>query len=109
MKTLHKIIVLFVLALFTCSLSFSQIVVSKKLEDPANKIVQKLTKRSQVWIAGEWIVENNQYVWTQGYWTDKRPGYVFITGYWEKRKGGWAWVPGTWKKISMKNWNTLYA
>ncbi len=109
MKTLHKITVLFVLALFTCSLSFSQIVVSKKLEDPANKIVQKLTKRSQVWIAGEWVVENNQYVWTQGYWTDKRPGYVFITGYWEKRKGGWAWVPGTWKKISMKNWNTLYA
>ena len=31
MKTLHKITVLFVLALFTCSLSFSQIVVSKKL------------------------------------------------------------------------------
>ena len=109
MKTIHKITVLFVLALFTCSLSFSQIVVSKKLEDPANKIVQKLTKRSQVWIAGEWIVENNQYVWTQGYWIDKRPGYVVITGYWEKRKGGWAWVPGTWKKISMKNWNALYA
>ena len=109
MKKLQKITVLFVLALFSCSFSFSQIVVSEKLADPANKIVQKLTKRSQVWIAGEWTVENSQYVWTQGYWTNKRPGYVFIAGYWEKRKGGWAWVPGTWKQISMKNWNALYA
>ena len=105
MKTLQKITVLFVLALFTCSFSFSQIVVSEKLDDPTNKIVQKLTKRAQVWIAGEWTVENNQYVWTKGYWTNKRPGYIFIQGYWEKKSGGWTWVPGNWKQISMKNWN----
>ena len=109
MKTLQKITVLFVLALFTCSFSFSQIVVSEKPSEPTNKIVQKLTKRSQVWIAGEWTVENNQYVWTTGYWTKQRPGYVFIQGSWEKRKGGWTWVPGNWKQISMKHWNALYA
>ena len=109
MKTLQKITVLFVLALFTCSFSFSQIVVSEKLYDPTNKIVQKLTKRSQVWIAGEWTVENNQYVWTKGYWTNKRPGYIFIQGYWEKKSGGWTWVPGNWKQIRKKNWNALYA
>ena len=100
---------IFIVILFITSCSYSQIIVSEKLEDPANKIVQKLTKRSQVWIAGEWTIENNQYVWTQGYWADKRPGYVFITGYWEKRKGGWAWIPGTWKKISMESWNSIYS
>ena len=109
MKTLQKTTVLLVLALLTCSFSFSQIVVSEKPSDPTSKIVQKLTKRSQVWIAGQWVVENNQYVWEKGYWTPKRPGYVFIQGYWEQEKGGWTWVAGTWRKISMKKWNALYA
>ena len=109
MKTLQKINVLLVLALFTCSFSFSQIVVSEKLDDPNNKIVQKLTKRSQVWIAGEWTVENNQYVWEKGYWTNKRPGYIFIQGYWEKEKRGWIWKAGEWKKININTWNTVYS
>jgi len=100
---------IFIVILFITSYSYSQITVSKKLEDPANKIVQKLTKRSQVWIAGEWTIEKKQYVWTQGYWTDKRPGYIFITGYWEKRKEGWSWVPGTWRKISIESWNNIYS
>ena len=97
------------LILFISSLSFSQVIVSKKLQDPENKIIQKLTKRSKIWISGEWKVENNQYVWKKGYWTNKRPGYIFIQGYWKKKNEGWYWVPGRWKQISMKNWNSLYA
>ena len=100
---------IFIAIILISSCAYSQITLSKKLEDPTNKIVQKLTKRSQVWVAGEWNVENNQYVWVEGYWANKRPGYVFIAGYWQKSSGGWTWVPGTWKQISMKNWNALYA
>ena len=76
------------LILFISSLSFSQVIVSKKLQDPENKIIQKLTKRSQIWISGEWIENNNKYVWKKGYWAQKKPGYIYIQGYWEKRKNG---------------------
>jgi len=100
---------IFIVILFISSYTYSQITLSEKLEDPINRIVQKLTKRSQVWVSGEWSVENNQYVWVEGYWANKRPGYVFIAGYWQKSNGGWTWVPGTWKQISMKNWNAIYA
>jgi len=97
------------LILFISSLSFSQVIVSKKLQDPENKIIQKLTKRSQIWISGEWTEKNNKYIWKKGYWTQKKPGYIYIQGYWEKRKNGWIWRSGNWKKINIQKWNTVYS
>ena len=97
------------LLIFVTSLTYSQVIVSKKLSEPYNKIVQKLSKRSQIWISGEWVEKDNNYIWKKGYWTNKKPGYVFEQGNWEKIKDGWIWKAGNWKKINIKKWHTLYS
>ena len=88
---------------------YGQIFVSEKLADPSNKIVQKITKRAQIWIPGEWIEKNNKYSWKKGYWTNKRPGFIYMQGYWKNEKKGWTWIPGKWKKINIKTWNNVYS
>ncbi len=45
---------------------YGQIFVSEKLADPSYKIVQKITKRAQIWIPGEWIEKKNKYSWKKG-------------------------------------------
>ena len=100
---------LIILSLFITTICNSQILVSEKPSEPKNKIVQKLTKRAQIWIPGQWIEKNNKYIWKKGYWANKRPGYIFIQGYWEKEKRGWIWKAGEWKKININTWNTVYS
>jgi len=109
MKTLQKTTVLFLLGFLLSTISFSQIVISDKLEEPELESTHTYLNRSQVWISGEWTIDNSQYVWKEGHWTDKRPGYIFLPGYWKKVKGGWTWISGSWKEISMEKWNNIYA
>jgi len=97
------------LLIFVTSLTYSQVIVSKKLSEPSNKIVQKLSKRSQIWISGEWVEKGKNYVWKKGYWTNKKPGYVFEQGNWEKFNDGWIWKAGNWRKIDLEKWHTVYS
>jgi len=108
MKTLYKTTTLFLVAFLLSSISFSQVVVSNKLEKPESQIETKYN-RTQIWISGEWKVSNHEYVWEEGYWAEKRPGYIFLPGYWKETQGGWVWVSGSWHSISMEQWNNLYA
>mgnify|MGYP001168201775 FL=1 len=108
MKTLQTTTVLFLLALLFSTTSYSQVVVTNKLDNPESNVIYN-SNRSQVWIGGEWVVSEDKYVWKEGSWEDKKPGFIFMPGYWKEVNGGWTWVSGTWKEIDMKQWNNIYA
>merc|ERR1712146_872311 len=72
--------VLFLLALLFSTTSYSQVVVTNKLDNPESNVIYN-SNRSQVWIGGEWVVSEDKYVWKEGSWEDKKPGFIFMPGY----------------------------
>ena len=105
-KTFSGFLALFILL---SSSMDSQVVVPNKLNNPNSIIDNSKSKRSQIWISGEWAVENGEYNWKNGFWTDKRPGFIFLPGYWKKLTNGWTWISGAWKEISLETWHKIYS
>lgn len=84
-------------------------ILASKLETPENVVKQNIKKRSQIWVNGQWKVENNKYVWVSGHWKSKKVGYIYVDGKWSKSSNGWSWTEGYWKQIPLKKWMNLYA
>ena len=107
MKKFNLIIIC--LLTFTVNTSAQELVLKEKLEPPTIESKQTLQKRSEVWIPGQWIIENNTHKWVNGYWELKKMGQVYICGKWKKIKQGYVWETGYWKSISMNQWISLYS
>ena len=56
----------FSLLIYSVFICFSQQegpIILQKLENPEEITKQYIQKRSQIWIEGQWKIENNKYVW----------------------------------------------
>ena len=82
MKTLQTTTVLFLLALIFSTTSYSQVVVTNKLDNPESNVIYN-SNRSQVWIGGEWVVSEDNMFGKRDR-EDKKPGFIFMPGYWKK-------------------------
>ena len=112
MKNFNKIVAIGIIVLCSMSISTAQNegpALADKLEMPEKVVKQTLQKRSEIWIDGQWKIENNKYIWVSGHWKTKKIGYVFVNGKWNKSSKGWTWTEGYWKEIELNKWMNLYA
>ena len=105
----NQLINLLILYSFICFSQQEGPIISQKLEAPETTTKQYIQKRSQIWIEGQWKVENNNYIWVSGHWVCKRMGYHFINGQWQQKENGWVWTDGYWELIPIRKWKNLYS
>ncbi|HET9057874.1 MAG TPA: hypothetical protein VFN30_13595 [Chitinophagaceae bacterium] len=98
MKTvLNRILLTFLLFLFTLSYSNAQRFVVK-IRPAAPSVVKIASPGARhVWIDGEWIWQGNGYAYKPGYWYLPKGREKWVPGHWQKTRRGWSWIPGHWK------------
>lgn len=52
--------------------------------------------RGQVWVRGNWSMQNNQWIWIDGHYESERSNQYWNDGRWEAHNGSWHWVAGSW-------------
>jgi WXXGXW repeat (2 copies) len=62
------------------------------------EVVPVAPVRGEIWIAGHWAWQRNDYAWVAGRWAPLPSGeHQWVAGHWDHNRHGWFYVEGHWR------------